>query len=588
MNKTVTVNIGGMVFHIEEHAYEKLKKYLEAIRGYFTTSDGRDEIIQDIEGRIAEMFAERIGTSRQVVTDPDVDFVIDTLGRPEQVAGADDDAGNKNNSNNSNTFNSTTGDKGYRRLYRDPDDKVVGGVCSGISHYIGADPIWLRLIFAVAFFVFGSGFVLYLILLVIVPKAKTTSEKLEMKGQPVNIDNIKKTIEDEVEDIKSRLNGNGPAFKRGTSGIARFFEGLGAALIAILTIAVKFFGGILAFILIVILFALFVGLLGITGIIGDASVPLFLSNVLLNNTQLTLAAFALGLTVGIPVLALLFRIIRSLFKLKAESRTLNYFSSVLFGIGVVLCFYLFAVISKEFKVREEYRTSIVINQLNSDTLRLDKLPMDKYNAEWYDDVHVIDQDLFTTSVTGDSIRFNMVEMDIIKADGDQFEMTRIVKGRGRNRRDAENNLRNIDYKYEQVGNEFKLADNFSLANGIKYRGQKIKIVLKVPVGKSVYLSHDMGEIIYDVKNVTNTYDLEMVGRTWTMTDEGLDCIGCNLPDENNDDRRRVNRSDVKVRIDGKNVDVTNDEVKDTIDWDNKDVKIQINKDGVVIDAKEKK
>lgn len=588
MNKTVTVNIGGMVFHIEEHAYEKLKKYLEAIRGYFTTSDGRDEIIQDIEGRIAEMFAERIGTSRQVVTDPDVDYVIDTLGRPEQVAGAEDEAGNKNNSNNSNTFNSTTGDKGYRRLYRDPDDKVVGGVCSGISHYIGADPIWLRLIFAVAFFVFGSGFILYLILLVIVPKAKTTSEKLEMKGQPVNIDNIKKTIEDEVEDIKSRLNGNGPAFKRGTSGIARFFEGLGAALIAILTIAVKFFGGILAFILIVILFALFVGLLSITGIIGDASVPMFLSNVLLNNTQLTLAAIALGLTVGIPVLALLFRIIRSLFKLKAESRTLNYASSILFGIGVVLCFYLMAVISKEFKVREEYRTSIAINQLSTDTLRLDKLPVDKYNAEWYDDVQIIDQDLFSTSVTGDSIRFNMVEMDIIKADGDQFEMTRIVKGRGRNRRDAENNLRNVEYKYDQVGNEFKLADNFSLANGIKYRGQKIKIVLKVPVGKSVYLSDEVGDIIYDVKNVTNTYDLEMVGRTWTMTDAGLECIGCNLPDENYDDRRRVNRSDVKVRIDGKNVDVTSEDAKDTIDWDNKDVKIHINKDGVVIDAKEKK
>ena len=81
MNKTVTVNIGGMVFHIEEHAYDKLKKYLEAIRGYFTTSDGRDEIIQDIESRIAEMFTERIGSNRQVVVEADVEFMIDTMGQ---------------------------------------------------------------------------------------------------------------------------------------------------------------------------------------------------------------------------------------------------------------------------------------------------------------------------------------------------------------------------------------------------------------------------------------------------------------------------------------------------------------------------
>ncbi|MBK9319860.1 MAG: hypothetical protein IPM91_14400 [Bacteroidetes bacterium] len=97
MNKTVTVNIGGMVFHIEEQAYDQLRKYLEAIRGYFTTSDGRDEIIQDIESRIAEMFSERIGTSRQVVTSADVEYMINTMGKPEQVAGADEEKKMRNN-----------------------------------------------------------------------------------------------------------------------------------------------------------------------------------------------------------------------------------------------------------------------------------------------------------------------------------------------------------------------------------------------------------------------------------------------------------------------------------------------------------
>ena len=152
MNKTVTVNIGGMVFHIEELAYEKMKKYLEAIRGYFTSSDGRDEIIQDIESRMAEMFTERIGTSRQVVTEEDVDIVINTMGKPEQVAGEDDET---NQQSSKRTGSQTSGERAYRRLYRDPDDKVIAGVCSGFSNYVGIDPLWIRLAFAVAFFVFG-------------------------------------------------------------------------------------------------------------------------------------------------------------------------------------------------------------------------------------------------------------------------------------------------------------------------------------------------------------------------------------------------------------------------------------------------
>ena len=128
MNKTVTVNIGGMVFHIEEQAYDQLKKYLEAIRGYFTSSDGRDEIIQDIESRVAEMFTERIGSNRQVVIASDVEHVINTMGRPEQVAGADEENADSNSS--SGIGGATSESRGYRRLYRDPDDKVIGGVIS--------------------------------------------------------------------------------------------------------------------------------------------------------------------------------------------------------------------------------------------------------------------------------------------------------------------------------------------------------------------------------------------------------------------------------------------------------------------------
>jgi hypothetical protein len=229
-----------------------------------------------------------------------------------------------------------------------------------------------------------------------------------------------------------------------------------------------------------------------------------------------------------------------------------------------------------------------ISQPSGDTLMLEKIPNEDYNVSWYDDV-TINQDIWTVGAGADSINFNMVELDIVKAEGDRFELQEIARGRGSSRREAEDNLRRIDYRYAQEGNTLKVSDHYTLSKGVKFRGQKIKMLLKVPVGKSVYLGNDMGDVIYDIKNKTNTYDLDMIGHTWTMTETGLECLNCNLPDENRDysdnpdDKADKN---VHVRIDGKNVDIKND--NDTINWDNKDVKIHINKEGVVIDAKEKK
>jgi hypothetical protein len=118
-----------------------------------------------------------------------------------------------------------------------------------------------------------------------------------------------------------------------------------------------------------------------------------------------------------------------------------------------------------------------------------------------------------------------------------------------------------------------------LAANEKFRNQKVQLVLKVPVGKSVFLSRATDDVIYDIKNVTNTWDHDMVDKTWTMTDKGLECIGCNLDKEDDD-------AHVKINVNGKNVSVDSD--ADTIDWDHKDVKIRINGNGVVIDAKDNK
>ena len=265
MNKTLTVNIGGMVFHIEEHAFEKLRKYLDAIKGYFTTSDGRDEIIQDVESRIAEMFSERVKNGKEVIIDEDVEYVISVMGRPEQFAG--EETASNNSETGERTFAANISEKrGYRKLYRDPDDKVIAGVCSGLAHRLKIDPVFVRLIFIVALFLGFSSFIVYIILALVIPYAITTAQKLEMKGEDVTVDNIRKAVEE-------------PSQKK-DSFVRNFFDTLGDIIKGIFKFIVYIIGAFFAVIGLVILFALFVALMAVVGV-GGISIPIFISDLFL-------------------------------------------------------------------------------------------------------------------------------------------------------------------------------------------------------------------------------------------------------------------------------------------------------------------
>ncbi len=131
MNKTLSVNIGGYIFNIEEDAYTQLRNYLDSISSYFAGQEGSDEIISDIEARIAELFNERLGSDRQVVIHDDVEQVIIIMGKPEQYAEAEEDTQTSSKSKSNDN----------RRFYRDLDNSTLGGVCSGFSHHLGWDPL---------------------------------------------------------------------------------------------------------------------------------------------------------------------------------------------------------------------------------------------------------------------------------------------------------------------------------------------------------------------------------------------------------------------------------------------------------------
>jgi len=210
MKKVENVNIGGSPFYIDEDAYVHLNRYLNSIERHFSKSEGHDEIIEDIEFRLAELFTEQI-KPRKIISTKDLDAIIEIMGRPEDFGAESFDEFTEESKEKSYSESETTFQTG-RKLFRDGEDKVVAGVCSGLTAYFGfKDPIYLRILFTLFFFS-GIFFFGYILLWIIVPEAKTSSDRLSMTGQPINIESIAKQVEDELITLKDKVSDLGKNF----------------------------------------------------------------------------------------------------------------------------------------------------------------------------------------------------------------------------------------------------------------------------------------------------------------------------------------------------------------------------------------
>lgn len=207
MNKVFNINLGGYPYTIDEDAYEHLRSYLHTIHSHFRQSEGYEEITTDIESRMAELFQEKL-EGHPIVTLTDVKNVIAIMGTPEDF-GADPFIEEAPKST-SGKFRVKTG----KRLFRNSEDEVLGGVCSGIAAYFGIqDPLWVRLVFILLFFTGGFSVLLYIILWAAVPKAETASDRLAMRGETANVSNISKMIEEELEHVSQKVSELGDELK---------------------------------------------------------------------------------------------------------------------------------------------------------------------------------------------------------------------------------------------------------------------------------------------------------------------------------------------------------------------------------------
>ena len=182
MKKTIKIKLGGIIFHIDEDAYDMLRSYLDSLKDHFSGMEGGAEVIDDIEIRIAEIFESKSNDPNKVIEKEDVKKMIDTMGEARDILEEEDNG----------TYQRTYRRTG-KRFYRDPDNAVLGGVCGGLGAYFNVDPIWFRILFIVLIFAYGAGLV-YLILWIVIPKAETASQKLEMKGENVTVQNLERTI----------------------------------------------------------------------------------------------------------------------------------------------------------------------------------------------------------------------------------------------------------------------------------------------------------------------------------------------------------------------------------------------------------
>ncbi|MGK4569140.1 PspC domain-containing protein [Flavobacterium sp. 3HN19-14] len=480
MNKTVNINLGGMVFHIDEDAYQKLTRYFEAIKRSLSNSNGQDEIIKDIEMRIAELISEKHTNEKQVISLKELDEVIAVMGQPEDYRLDNEEDDNRKNT----SFNTaSSSDRPSKKLYRDRETGMIGGVLAGLGHYFGIDKVWLRIALLALFFFYGVGFVAYIILWIVIPEAVTTSEKLEMKGEAINISNIERKVREEFENVAERLkNVNydemGNKIKTGSE---RFATSIGDVFVSIFKVFAKILG---VFMIIFALPGIVMLLIGVFTLGSTAFIPVPLKQYIEAGNFSDYPIWVLGLLLlfafGIPLfcLALLgFKLLIT--NMKSIGSPAKYTLIALWVLSVGMLVTLGIKQASEFAFEGNVMKKEALALNTADTL----LVKFRRSEQFSNNIHDHRDFMITTDSTGariiysDNIRFR-----IERTDEKQAYLEIGKQAQGSSIFSAKKTAENIRYTYKLDKNQL-LLDNYLLTDfKNKYRGQTVTVTLFLPAG----------------------------------------------------------------------------------------------------------
>ena len=522
MNKTVSVNIGGFAFIIEDEAYEILQSYLSKVKSKFVNDQA--EIMMDIEARIAELLKDRLAGLKEVVDEEDVKAVIEIMGQPE------DYAGDESEEIPVDEDKSEEGKNVKRKLFRDRDNEVISGVCSGLAKYFNIDAVVVRALFVLSVLFLGTGLLLYIILIIVIPEAKTTSDKLKMNGEPVNLDSLKSHFSNISHDINDNLKEKNIGGKVNSivNSVLKVVVAIAKALSKVVGVALIVAG-------VIGLFFMILYVLGNKDVIPLGSVVKadsfydILQILYSSSLMATIAMICIVIVIVIPLISFVYTGFRLVFETRTIiDKPIKIGMSILFGIAICLL----AVVS--------IRTGINFSNYGE---KFSELTVEEpIGNVLYIEVEEDDPSLFAMNsfpfgaqvmdIKPDYFTLRNVEVHLQEGtDTSNFEIRKIQYSCGINERIAVENAVGMDYTLELRGDTLVVPTYLRIKNKLKYRGQGLEIYITIPHGKRI----NFGKGTYKLINVINHHrhyykgfrnDGSFEGTSWYSSPEGIDCVNC--------------------------------------------------------------
>jgi phage shock protein PspC (stress-responsive transcriptional regulator) len=588
MKKNISINISGIIFHIEEDGYETLKKYLDSINKYFSTFEDSSEILADIESRIAEIFLSKLNEEKQIITSEDVNALVATMGSVSDFKAVEDQEREETDSASSHAESQQASGSTYnqssqtyappKQLMRDQKRKILGGVCSGLANYFNVDALWIRLIFALLTFAYGITFVAYIVMWILVPgsydldepivgkkmyrdpekriiggvasgvgaylgvetiamrvlfiiftvmgglglfiyivmwlilpEAKTLTDKMQMQGEPVTLSNIESTIKKNQSEK--------PAENETTltkilmfpfrllgmilTGLARIL----APIVEIIRVAI---GVLIVLVGIGFLFSIVVTSGILFGLFSSAafSVPWMAE---INETSIPVEAFLRAFPMWTGVAAFFTTIVPSIFvillgvsviaKRIVFNAATGWTLFVLFFVSVAVLAVSIPKIVFSFKEEAEYKVENVY-KLNGKTAVL------KVNETGMDDYH--------------AVRLNLEGYD-----GTDLKLVEAFGAQGSSRAKAIENAKMVEYNVLVRDSIVTFDSNLKFKDDAVFRAQRLNMTLYIPFNTNFTMDEGMSRFINEYVDPE-----KRDGYTWQMTKDGLTCASC-PPEEKN-------------------------------------------------------
>jgi phage shock protein PspC (stress-responsive transcriptional regulator) len=413
------------------------------------------------------------------------------------------------------------------------DNAIAGGVCSGLGAYFGIENWLMRLLWVIFFFATGGGlmFILYIVLWIAVPKATTTAEKLEMRGEKVTVSNIEKTIKEEYETVKENVKEGyekvrtSNELKKTKNVAGEIFQVIGQIVLVILKVILVVIG--FAFIIsgLAALFTLSIAVFFRDSILSTEmfGAPIHSMNeffgILGDPTSLTLISIALFFTIVIPLIALIYAGIKMMFRFKANDKMIGLAAFVLWIISVVFLITMAAFEGWNFNAYGRTSTTENLEDFSSDTLFV-RMVSDPDIEGFSDDWYFSYDDSRNMISTGERL-YAKIDLDVEAGDFNDFEISVRKNSQGRDRAEASMNANKLEYQWEQDGNTLMLDPYFSLQKPNKWRSPGTKITIMVPPGKYIRLDNNTRYFLHNVETVDDIWDRKLAGEIWQMTEDGL-------------------------------------------------------------------